>query len=445
MSYLGQVGLSDKVDGLYIGRVNLSIDVSNNAVLYAPNGFDIDGLNLGDGLNISGTNLKTIGNPEIQLTSNSIYVNDNISSIQTAVNNVSQADTIFISSGSYGESLAITNKYNISLINPSCNNGPICEILNGLTVDGTSELIRLSNLQIKGENAIIAGVGRHRLNNIVFTGSVLTPLNINIGQGSTLFMTFLDCEFDENCNVTINATFANVIYFINCNFANATINCNQFTSQQVIFNNCSGLGNLTGDNYTKAGITNAGTDINLNINNGYVAPNGTLTLGLQSKIILDEDDGGVGNVITSNGASGLIWSPQGGYNSYWNVLYENGQQTVKGPANSITLYQKLDQFNILPNLRMLFKCIFNFSVSNANPNITLSLIRIDGETETNLQSFVQSLSRNGHHSFPVNFDWVMVDDYSLSFKIVASVNAGTIATDLTDYFSVIVDQIQPSP
>ena len=32
MSYLGQVGLSDKVDGLYIGRVNLSIDVSNTCV-----------------------------------------------------------------------------------------------------------------------------------------------------------------------------------------------------------------------------------------------------------------------------------------------------------------------------------------------------------------------------------------------------------------------------
>ena len=258
-------------------------------------------------------------------------------------------------------------------------------------------------------------------------------------------MTFLDCEFDENCNVTINATFANVIYFINCNFSNATINCNQFTSQQVIFNNCSGLDNLIGNNYTKAGITNSGTDINLNINNGYIAPNGTLTLGSGSKIFLDEDDGGVGNVITSNGASGLIWSPQGGYNSYWNVLYENSQQTVKGPSPSIILYQKLDQYNILPNLRMLFKCIFNFSVSNANPNISLSLIRIDGETETTLQSFIQTLSRNGHHSFPVNFDFVMDDDYSLSFKIVASINAGDIATDLTDYYSIIVDEIQAVP
>ena len=443
MSYLGQVGLSDKVDGLYIGRVNLSIDVSNNALLYAPNGYNISGLNLGDGLNISGTNLKTIGNPEIQLTSNSIYVNDNISSIQTAVNNASQAKTIFISSGSYGESLAITNKYNISLINPSCNNGTICEILNGLTINGTSELIRLSNLQIKGENTVIAGVGRHRLNNILFTGSVLTPLNINIGQSSTKFMTFLDCEFDVNCNVTINATFANVIYFINCNFGNATINCNQFASQQVIFNNCSGLDNLIGNNYTKAGITNTGTDINLNINNGYIAPNGTLNLGLQSKIILDEDDGGVNNVLTSNGASGLTWTPVGGYNSYWNVLYENGQQTVKSPADSIILYQKLEQYNILPNLRMLFKCIFNFSISNSNPNLTLSLVRIQEATETTLQSFVQSLSRSGHHSFPVNFDFVMDGDYSLSFKIVASVSAGNISTDAVDYFSVIVDEIQP--
>jgi len=444
-SYLGQVGLTDKVDGLYLGKVNLSIDVSNNALLYAPNGYDISGLNISSGLDISGTNLITVGNSSIQLTSNSLYVNENISSIQSAVNNASQADTIFISSGSYGESLAITNKYNIALINPSCNNSTICEILNGLTIDGTSELIRLSNLSIKGESVIIGGVGRHRLNNIVFTGTNLTPLTITIGQSSTLFMTFLDCEFDENCNIVIDATFLNVIYFINCNFALANITCSQPLSQQVIFNNCSGLDNLTGNTYTKVGITIAGTDINCNVTNEFIGSNGSLNFGSQSKIYLDGDDGGVGNIITTNGESGLTWAPAGGFNSYWNVLYENANQTSKAGNDEIplSLFEKLGQFNIIPNLRMLFKCLFNFSISNSSPNITFILYKIDGETEIPLQTFVQSFSRNGHHTYPINFDWVMTDDYSLSFKITAEVSAGTISTDATDYYSVIVDQLQP--
>jgi hypothetical protein len=41
--YTGQVGLSNKTDGIYLGKVNLSLDVSNNAVLSSPNGYDISG------------------------------------------------------------------------------------------------------------------------------------------------------------------------------------------------------------------------------------------------------------------------------------------------------------------------------------------------------------------------------------------------------------------
>jgi hypothetical protein len=60
-----------------------------------------------------------------------------------------------------------------------------------------------------------------------------------------------------------------------------------------------------------------------------------------------------------------------------------------------------------------------------------------------LQEFTQSFSRNGHHSFPINFEWVVDPNlYVLSFKIQATVSAGTISTDISDYVSVEVLQLQ---
>ena len=432
-----QINFSNGVQPVSIQNIN----ASSNELLYTADGANISGLNLGAGLSTDGTTLTTVGNPSIGLTSNSIYVNDNISSIQSGVDSSTQADTIFISSGSYGESLVINNKYNISLTNLSSNGGTICEILNGVSITGTSELIRLNNITIKGSSCVIRGVGRHRFNNCGFVGSATTPLNITIGQTVSQFMTFLDCEFNQYCNITIHPMFANVLYFINCNFQSASITCNQPLPQQVVFNNCSGLDNLSGSNFTKVGLTVSGSDINVNQTNSYIAS--SLNMASASKIYIGGDDGGVGNVIQSNGVLGLIWAPTGGFDSYRNVFFDNAVQTVKSGL-TIDLYQRLNQFNIIPNLRMLFKCLFNFRITNASPNVTFELYRIQGVTETLLQSFEQSFSRTGHHSYPINFDWVMDSEYSLSFVIRATTSADTIQTDANDYVSITVDQLQNS-
>jgi hypothetical protein len=156
------------------------------------------------------------------------------------------------------------------------------------------------------------------------------------------------------------------------------------------------------------------------------------------------DDGGVGNVLQSNGAAGLIWAPAGGFSAYRNVDFYNGIQTSKSGI-TIDLFEKLSQNNIIPELRMLFKCIFNFSLNftNPSPNITFELIQIDGLNENLLQAFVQSFSRDGHHSYPINFNWVVDPNlYLLSFKIRATTSAGTISTAIGDYVSVEVLQLQ---
>lgn len=461
MSFNGLVGLTERTDGLYLGRVSIvgggatgatgaigdtgsqgPTGSQGNTGSQGPTGSQGDtgtSYTIGDGLSVVSNTLSTIGNPAIQLTAHSLFANENTVSIQSKINSASQADVIYISAGSYDENISIVSKNNIAIQAPNVGN-TICQV-SGLSITATSELIRIANLQIFGSLSTIQGVGRNYFSRCTWQGSAVQQHTINIGTGVSKYMTFENCEFDQYCTVNISAFLANVIYFINCNFATASITCSQSLPQQVIFNNCAGLDNLTGSNFTKVGLSVSGTDINLNQTNSYIAS--SLNLASGSKIYLDTDDGWVGNVIQSNGEAGLIWAPNGGFNAYRNVFFDNTVQTAKSGL-TIDLYQRLDQFNIIPNLRMLFKCIFNFRITNASPDITFELYRIQGETETLLQVFIQSLSRTGHHSYPINFSWVMDEEYSLSFVIRATTSADTISTDIKDYVSVCVDQLQNS-
>lgn len=231
MSLIGSVGLTNNQDGLFLGHVNV-----DNA-------------------------------DEFALTSNSIYVNDNIKTIQSAVNEVTQADVIYISSGSYNESVSITNKYNMALTAPSVGAvaNTLCEILNGVVIDGTSELVRLNNLQIKGANSQIFGVGRNRVNNCIFTGTAVQTNIIEIGKNCTKFLVFTNCEFDNYCNVTVSNLFTSVVYFINCNFGSCTLTLSQASPLQVIINNCSGFvtfpvnATYYGMNVLASGVSNLST------------------------------------------------------------------------------------------------------------------------------------------------------------------------------------------
>lgn len=211
---IGSVSLTNREDGLYLGKVNVE--------------------NLPD-----------------TLTSNSLYVNDGENTIQSKVDVATQADCIYISSGSYGENVQIHDKLNIALIGPQTGN-TICEITGGLSLTGTSEMIRLVSLQIEGNDNTIKGVGRHYLYKCVFQG-FSTQTNFITIKDCTKYITFEGCEFDQYCNITINHSFASVCYFINCNFGGATLNFNQTSPLQVILNNCAGFVSLPA-NATQVGL-----------------------------------------------------------------------------------------------------------------------------------------------------------------------------------------------
>jgi hypothetical protein len=243
MSLIGSISLTNK-EGVFLGEVSLSnLNLDPEQIVYSLDGINMSGLNLGDGLQQVLDELVTVGNPNIQLTSNSLYVNDNQQSIQSAIDTATQADVIYVSAGSYGERLLINNKTNIAIQAPDVGN-TICEVLDGVVINGTSELIRITNLQIEPSPTLpstITGVGRHYFKGVVFQGFDTNTHLIEIGKLSTQFMTFIDCSFDEYCTISISSQLAAPLYFINCNFGNCSITYGNLSPLLVIMSNCAGL------------------------------------------------------------------------------------------------------------------------------------------------------------------------------------------------------------
>ena len=442
MSYLGNVGLSNKTDGLYLGLVNLSLNTSANQLLYSPNGYDISGLNVSDGLNISGTNLSTVGNPNIQLVSNSLFANDNLVSIQSQVNLANQADVVYISSGSYTENLTINNKYNISLNAPE---GSITEILGNFNISGNSELIRLNNIQLQGLQTNYSGVGRYILNRINHQGQS-GLLNVVEIKDCTKYITFENCDWDQYCTLRVTSTFYSVVYFINCNFGGCSITLqNAISNQQVIFSNCAGFTSFptsTKCTFIGMNVLTSGESINTattvkatTIDNSYFIIDGNSTSGSTNK------------VITTDGENGLKLTSIGGPSSFYNVMYENGQQT-DASGSSIILFTKTNQGNIIPDLRALVQFIANFTLSGDNTDI-ITFEFIDDQTSTVLSTMRQTIAANGsannrHFNIAVNFDFVMSANFTMNFSVKATALNHTLSVDEDDFYSIIFNEVQPA-
>jgi hypothetical protein len=179
------------------------------------------------------------------LHSNSYYANDNVTDIQTQVDAIgtSQGNVIFVSSGSYGGStLTINNKVNLGIICPNAGN-TICELAGGrgLSIGGTSERVRITNLQIEGATSITGTKGRHIFQSVQFLGGLTID---GVTDTSSTFMTFTDCEFASQ-NITISNITNCTIYFNRCSFSNVRVLPTNVASPfLIILSECSGLNSL---------------------------------------------------------------------------------------------------------------------------------------------------------------------------------------------------------
>jgi hypothetical protein len=192
------------------------------------------------------TNLATITNDfdAHHLHSNSYYVNDGVSDLQTVINEIGadQGNVIYMSAGSYGgDDVAITNSANLNIIGPERSQGSaICELVErGMSISGvTTTRITINNLQIEGDFTINGTEGRHYFKNVQFLGNVL------ITNGTTNFITFDQCDFAGS--ITIASTVSAQVYFSRCGLGG-----NLVTSQRTggsaplltILTECYGLNN----------------------------------------------------------------------------------------------------------------------------------------------------------------------------------------------------------
>jgi hypothetical protein len=179
------------------------------------------------------------------LHSNSYYVNDGINDFQTILTEIGadQGNVIYASAGSFGgATLEITDKGNLGIICPNAGN-TICELAGGrgLSIGGTSERIRITNLQIEGATSITGTKGRHIFQSVQFLGGLTID---GVTDSSATFMTFTDCEF-ANQNILISNLTNCTIYFNRCSFSNLRIIPSNVASPfLIIVSECSGLNTL---------------------------------------------------------------------------------------------------------------------------------------------------------------------------------------------------------
>ena len=179
------------------------------------------------------------------LHSNSYYVNDGVNDFQAVINEIGadQGNVIYASVGSFGgATLEITDKVNLGIICPEVGN-TICELAGGrgLSIGGTSERIRITNLQIEGATSITGTKGRHIFQGIDFLGGLTID---GVTDSSATFMTFDDCEF-ANQNILISNITNCTIYFNRCSFSNLRIIPSNVASPfLIIVSECSGLNTL---------------------------------------------------------------------------------------------------------------------------------------------------------------------------------------------------------
>jgi len=179
------------------------------------------------------------------LHSNSYYVNDGLNDFQAVIDDIGadQGNVIYASAGSYGgATLSIQNKVNLGIICPNAGN-TICELAGGrgLSISGTSERVRITNLQIEGATSITGTKGRHIFQSVQFLGGLTID---SVTDSSATFMTFTDCEF-ANQNILISNITNCTIYFNRCSFSNLRIIPSNVASPfLIIVSECSGLNTL---------------------------------------------------------------------------------------------------------------------------------------------------------------------------------------------------------
>ena len=224
---------------------------------------------------------------------------------------INQGSVVYFSQGSFGgDAIVVSNKNNLAFIGPK-SSPPIVELVRAITIASTTQRLRISNFLFGGVATLNGSSCRYSYCDF--------KENVNIGAGATTYITFENCEFRAGKTITLSNTFASACYFINCNFASATLVLNQSSAVQAIFNNCAG--------FTAFPAANKSTMVGVNVLSTGVSQNSI------TKTILSSGSGTAGQVIASGGSGGAdtwINSFGGPINS---LQYNDNNTGLNGNAN----------------------------------------------------------------------------------------------------------------
>jgi hypothetical protein len=353
MSLVGSISLTNKSEGIYLGKVNLNnFDASANSVLYSVSGSDIKGDN------------------------NILKFEEDIKKLTVS------------------ESMSYVSAYPIGVETANNDNTFFTGVLaqNKNSSDGSSTHLLITN-DLGSDYAFYGGFDMASSNSTIQYGqfgSMPNALGIS-SQSSSIVIT-----------------------------PNSGNSENQAQNNNIM---------LCYDNGTKCHLINNNGQLVIGANNPSYSGS---TYG--------GDDGGVNNVLTSNGIEGLQWTPAGGAYSSYTSQFLSGQQSNSFSGTTITLLTSTF-YNKLPNYPTIVDCIFNFSVSSATTVLTLTYTNNNNSSTV---SYTQGLSNSGTQSLPVKFLIPVDGYYGYDFSITATISSGFISIDTTDFYCAEFRQIKGS-
>ena len=319
--------------------------------------------------------------------------------------------------------------------------GTITEVLNGLDITGTSELIRIANLQIEPhptDPSVISGTGRYVFRNLNFQGSLSLNHTVQIGFGVSKYITFENCEWDEYCDIFISDQLLAPVYFINCNFGNATITYNNLSQFFVIMSNCAGLSAIpTSTEATLVGVNVLTTGVSsLDTTNVNIPSVGSLNFATGADISINGQSSSalVNYVPTADGINGLKWS------AYAPSLFfcdsYSGQLSVAS-GNPLTIFQKETQINIVPNKTTIMMFSLNMTVAGGADVLTLEL-----QNDDDISTLAQlSFNVGGNaHTVAGQFNFVMPNISILNYSIIGSLVTHNISTNTNSAYGITLYQ-----
>jgi hypothetical protein len=174
------------------------------------------------------------------LYQNTYYVNAGVNKFSDVLTAIGSSNGKFSTGSHNNESGTVTiDKVTLNLIAPdNAFASSSAVVYYPITISGSScTRILVSNFQFTQPIVINGTQGRHNWKACTFTNSFTF-------QGSmTNWCNFQYCTFSNV--ITVPNTFAGTIVFFQCDLTGCTINLNQASPYQVIFNSCIGLSSLS--------------------------------------------------------------------------------------------------------------------------------------------------------------------------------------------------------